>query len=354
MTHPSTLPVPTSKDSDSFRGEEIVGASSIAPYDDSREEEWMVLLQLIDADESCVEKLRAAGVSNIASAEAFGKDSISGSAPQEQSKALHAVLSPVQMQKLLVISAYLSNQGKLQQSSTLDEMVRFNLRASSGEPPAKRGRGRPRKSPLPSKTDHPSAKRPRGRPRKEGLDPQDWNSSKPERKKGWIGRPRKDGKQPGTVTKEPRPIGRPRKDGLPPKGPTTRPEVPRAAMPPGVKRPRGRPRKDGLPPGSVPSSVIRKTKEGPLKGSQQQQVDSNAKRPRGRPRKDAQLAEPVVKKPRGRPRKESTSAGFSHSMSLSPATLTSTHAATTNDFASASAFLPYTTRSPRPPTPDFP
>ncbi|KAK4054531.1 hypothetical protein OIV83_001025 [Microbotryomycetes sp. JL201] len=82
------------------------------------------------------------------------------------------------------------------------------LGSKTDSAPVKRGRGRPRKNPLPEENGEPVPKRPRGRPRKYPI------GQEPVKEKRPRGRPRKYpvGQEP---VKEKRPRGRPRKNPLP-------------------------------------------------------------------------------------------------------------------------------------------
>lgn len=265
MADASTTPVPPSQGDNNDVVEEHndqTNAENLSNSEKGEKAEWKIFLNLVGVDETGVKRLRGAEIHDIAAVKAFGQES--SLEKTQQTERLKTFLSPLQFQKFLVIAHYLSsNQGnnKLEASSTMDTIARWNVKKF-----ITRKRGRPRINPPPSDSDPPPAKRPRGRPRKDGLTSPPSNSGTDNysqrriKKKGWIGRPRIDGKRPGSVPIEKGPVGRPRKDGFLPgaaEAPRKRPLGPREKapllpLPPGVKRPRGRPRKDGLLPGTAP------------------------------------------------------------------------------------------------------
>lgn len=268
-------------------------------------QEWEVFVKLMELDEAAVDRLKASGVSTVADVEAWGAAADEGTGPNNDADDPHAPkaagLTLVQMQKFRVISSYLANGERLTSSCSLDEMGRTNARLFRGE----------------SLDVSLPMRRPLGRPRKD-------DGPKEVKRSGWIGRPRKDGKRPGSVPKVTRAIGRPRKDSLSPgsssitslnsgMAATTRKRtVPPADMPDGFKRPRGRPRKDGLPPGTAPTIIKKKGWIG--------RPRKDGKRPGSVPgQKDAQVAKKSTatttpkeagKKGRvGRPRKDGLAPG---------------------------------------------
>jgi AT hook motif len=288
----STAPIKSEGDDET---DIVVQDNSSSPDDGQvqeshRREEWMLVVKLLEVNDSTtVEKLQTAGISCMDDVQQalFGQDSTS-SLLLRQYDALQKHLSLLQLQKLRVIATYLSNDGKLLESTNLNEMARANSHCCEYEPLVKRGRGRPRKHPLESVGLEKSAKRPRGRPRKQttlassNLEP---TVKRPR------GRPRKHALESSDLDPPAkRPRGRPRKHTV--KRPPGRPRKHTLASSdtePTAKRRIGRPRKHTVkrPPGRPRKPTIASPDMGPP-----------AKRPRGRPRKH------TVKRPPGRPRSQ--------------------------------------------------